>query len=133
MRETSEKDRKGNRILKKWVPLDDSHYAESNAGRPHFLYVTASDPHESPVNDVYTEAMKSVVEDLRKEGKFERDALSFENVRSIWEAQDKEWDLIQEWMISDDEYGRTSKSGDFYDFRQWKQQLDPSAKRAHGK
>ena len=133
VRETSEKDRKGNRILKKWVPLDDSHYAESNAGRPHFLYVTASDPNESPVNDVYTEAMKSVVEDLRKEGKFERDALSFENVRSIWEAQDKEWDLIQEWMISDDEYGRTSKSGDFYDFRQWKQQLDPSAKRAHGK
>jgi hypothetical protein len=57
-------------LAAEWVPLGDEYYSDKvnqHPKRPHFLYVTASDPNESLLGNVLHEAMLRGLEKLQQD------------------------------------------------------------------
>jgi len=104
-----------------WKPLTDEDYSEETCGgrRPHFLLVTAYDPNESMLPAVTHDAMQAVSD--RNSNKLEFGAQAedeWDYVKHLAKEQEKEWKKIQDWLMSDDDYG-CGDSSHFNNYMMW--------------
>jgi len=117
IKETGEVDHKtGERIRVKWNKVGDEDYQPecNNEGKPHYLYVTTSDPNESLLSMVLDEAVLKGQEAISLKNPRSPDDPPFPDsqreVIECWQEENKQWALVQEWLMSSEKYGAKSSS-----------------------